>query len=230
MSSPIAKQHRSSLDRALISTHHKLSHNRRIALLAEEFARRIGGLRTSPQQAMRVLDVGCGDMTLADAILARLPHVQFVCVDVHACPPELVEQDPRWHRYRQFDGRTLPFEPQEFDVVMFADVLHHVPAELRAGLLGSAGSIGRAVLVKDHFEHGWFSRQALRAMDFVGNFGYGVSVPHRYFDERSFADLCAAAGLASPSVEVGLKLYEHLPVVRNLLRPEWHFFATCKAR
>jgi SAM-dependent methyltransferase len=230
MSSPIAKQHRSRLDQALITTHQKLSHSRRIEQLAGEFARRLERLRPEPGAVLRVLDVGCGDMTLADAILARCERVQFACVDVHPCPPELAEQDERWLRYRRFDGRELPFQRNEFDVIMFADVLHHVPAELRVGLLASAARTGRAVLIKDHFEYGFVSRQALRAMDFVGNFGYGISVPERYFDEGSFAELCECAGLASRSVEVGLELYEHLPLLRTLFRPEWHFFATCAER
>ncbi|MDP3221885.1 MAG: hypothetical protein Q8M96_01995, partial [Rubrivivax sp.] len=94
----------------------------------------------------------------------------------------------------------------------------------------SAARVGHSVLIKDHFEYGWLSRQALRAMDFVGNFGYGVSIPDRYFDHSSFTDLCGSAGVACQRVEVGLKMYEHLPVLRSVLRPEWHFFATCRAR
>lgn len=229
MSSPIAKRHKSGVDNALIATHQRLSHGHRIELLAEAFAVRISKLVGQTQgRQIRILDVGCGDMTLADAVGEKLKEAEIRCVDVHPFPTDLAKTDPRWRRYSSFDGQHLEFDDQSFDVVMFSDVLHHVPMKLRTALLVNAGRVGHFVAIKDHFEYGWWSRQSLRAMDCVGNFGYGVSVPERYFDLECFRGQCSAAGLRIEQIDVGLRLYDHLLLLRKLLSPAWQFMAVCR--
>jgi hypothetical protein len=136
--------------------------------------------------------------------------------------------DPIWKEYRQFDGEVIPYESDSFDVILFSDVLHHVPGELREDLLRSAGEVGRFVLIKDHFEYGWISRQMLRAMDFLGNFGYGISIPNRYFDQTSFAALVSQADLCVKRLEVGIRLYDHLPLLPLVLSADWQFMALCQ--
>ena len=118
--------------------------------------------------------------------------------------------DPIWKCYQQFDGSSLPFDEHAFDVVIFSDVLHHVPADLVSPLLKSAARVGRFVLIKDHFEYGWFSRNVLRAMDFVGNYGYGISVPEVYFSRDSFSATILDAGLRIDDMNIGINLYDHL--------------------
>lgn len=230
MSSPIAKADKSNVDRLLIAAHQQLSHGRRIAVLAEEIALRIRGIMAREQATrVRILDVGCGDMTLVDAVAAKLGNAEVRCTDIHPCPPTVVQGDPRWRRYVQFDGRSLPFDEASFDVVLFSDVLHHVPESLREDLLASAARVGRHILVKDHFEYGWWSRQMLRLMDWVGNFGYGVVIPRRYFDADGFRALCERSGLSVIGLDIGVRLYDALPVARSVLSPRWQFFAHCRA-
>jgi SAM-dependent methyltransferase len=230
VSSPIAKQQKSGVDRALINTHQRLSHGHRIDMLAKEFAERIRQVAVaSPAAPVRVLDVGCGDMTLADAVAQELGNAELRCVDIHPCPAELLQADPRWQRYSTFDGRNLEFDNKAFDVVMFSDVLHHVPPALRTDLLASAGRVGHFVIVKDHFEYGWWSRQTLRAMDWVGNAGYGVSIPERYFDRAQWMRQCMDARLSVDRLDVGLRLYEHIPVLQVLLSSKWQFMSVCRA-
>lgn len=227
MSSPLARDRKSALDQALIGAHQRLSHSRRIDILATELARRIAQqVGPGGAQGPRILDVGCGDMTLADAIEQRLGQATIRCVDVHPCPPERLAQDPRWQRYSMFDGRSLMFEDESFDVVVFSDVLHHVDPLDRQALLSSAARVGRFVMVKDHLEQGWISRQVLRAMDVVGNYGYGVPIPERYFDESSLRELFRQSGMHVVGFDVGIDLYDHLPVARHLLSPEWQVIAT----
>jgi|LakMenEpi03Aug12_release.lakeMendotaPanAssembly.Ray.scaffolds.fasta_scaffold162468_3 SAM-dependent methyltransferase len=225
MSSPIAKTNKTGLDKALVASHQRLSHSHRIGVLVELLSRRIRELGLpSP---VRVLDVGCGDMTLAKGLMMQIDDLDISCVDIHPPPADLPGRDAFWARYRQFDGQALPFAEQSFDIVIFSDVLHHVPVKSLQPLLASAGRVGRYVLIKDHFEYGWFSRQALRAMDFVGNYAYGISVPARYFSVDSFSQALDAAGLQAQKLDIGLRLYDHLPLVRSLLPPRWQFLATC---
>jgi 2-polyprenyl-3-methyl-5-hydroxy-6-metoxy-1,4-benzoquinol methylase len=83
MSSPIAKANKSGLDQALILTHQKLSHSRRISVLAEEYARRIKSLGI---ESPRILDVGCGDLSLARALSVTVPGSRVQCIDLYPPP------------------------------------------------------------------------------------------------------------------------------------------------
>ncbi|PKO78037.1 MAG: hypothetical protein CVU21_05070 [Betaproteobacteria bacterium HGW-Betaproteobacteria-15] len=229
MSSPIAKKDKSKFDHTLINTHKKLSHNHRINILAREFSDLIKHIQMTAQITYpRILDVGCGDMTLAEEVANMVGNCTLQCTDIHPCSPELREQDARWSKYKQFNGKDLPFDNDSFDVLIFSDVLHHVPEEIRKELLTSAARIAKYVVIKDHFEYGWFSRQTLRAMDWVGNYSYGISIPEKYFDEKSFSQVLASANMRANMINIGLDLYNHLPIVRNMLSRNWHFFAICQ--
>ena len=85
--------------------------------------------------------------------------------------------------------------------------------------------VAQHVLVKDHFEYGPYSRAMLRLMDFVGNWGYGISVPERYFRRAEFVRLAGEQRLVITALDCGLELYDHLPLVGSLLRPRWQFIA-----
>lgn len=224
MSSPIALAHKGASKKAVVGLHRTLSHGHRVGVLAERIALYVESL--VPQGRVRCLDIGCGDMTLAEAVEARGSRTDWRCIDVHRLPPEL-SADARWRKYRSFDGRTIPHADGEFDVALLCDVLHHAPRDAPR-LLTEAARVARHVLVKDHFEHGLYSRTMLRLMDFVGNWGYGVSVPQRYFTRDGFTRLVREQGLRIARLDCGLDLYAHLPVARSLLRPHWQFIAVVR--
>jgi SAM-dependent methyltransferase len=139
-------------------------------------------------------------------------------------PPELSETE-RWQKYLQFDGSALPFADQSIDVALFCDVLHHMPPDVQARMLQEAARVAKHIVIKDHFEYGLWSRTWLRAMDFVGNWAYGVTVPKRYFDCTSFATITEQVGLKYRSLDVGIDLYRHIPIARHLLQKKWQFIA-----
>ena len=224
MSSPIALDHKDAPKKALVGLHRTLSHGHRVGVLAQRIAMRIETL--VPHGPTKCLDIGCGDMTIAEAIHDHTSRTDWRCIDVHPLPPGLSEH-ARWQKYLAFDGQTIPYGDREFDVAVLCDVLHHTPATA-AQLLAEAARVARHVIVKDHFEYGAYSRSMLRLMDFVGNWGYGISVPERYFTREGFVRLAAQQGLVITSLDCGLELYEHLPVVRTVLRPDWHFIAVLR--
>jgi hypothetical protein len=212
MSSPIALEHKPSSKQALVNLHQTLSHGRRVRVLAERIAMHIEAL--VPHDRAQCLDIGCGDMTIAEAIAGHMPRTDWRCIDVHELPPGL-RGDSRWRKYTRFDGRTIPYGDREFDVALLCDVLHHTP-ENAARLLAEASRVAQCVIVKDHFEYGLYSRSMLRLMDFVGNWGYGISVPERYLTRGGF--------------EHGLELYKHLPIVRTFLRADWQFISVLRRK
>lgn len=228
MSSPIsADKKTSAVGKAIISAHKSISHSNRARILAQLLAQKIE--RAFPaEQTLRCLDVGCGDMGLSKLIGFLLPNTEWSCIDIHVLPEDK-KQDPEWARYTTFDGSHIPFEDDSFDVVMFADVLHHTEGK-SVQLLSEAGRVGYLTLVKDHFEYSIFSRVALLAMDFVGNWGYGIKLPDRYFDPQQFSEVSERARLFCTDMDVGIELYAHIPILRHLLRPKWQYIAQLKRR
>lgn len=230
MSSPIAKREKSSLDTSLIAIHQKFSHNHRIDCITREIGREIEESTQPNGGAFQALDIGCGDMTLTDSLQLAFPLGKFTCVDIHACPKDLKERDPRWKRYIQYDGMNLPFKNGEFDIGFFSDVLHHIPDESIVDVLKEASRVCQTVIIKDHFERGFFSRHALRAMDFLGNYGYGIKIPKKYFREDQLKSICDSSNLEIKKVRTGIRLYDHLPVIRSLLSSNWQMIAVCESR
>lgn len=205
MSSPIASQNPSLWKQLLVGFHQHTAHGYRIQRLSQFLGKAIAGLFPDVHHDIRALDVGCGDMTLAEAIAAENSSIEWTCTDIHKLPPHLSASD-KWRKYRTFDGINLPFAAASFDVVLFADVLHHCLPQAGA-LLCEAARVGRFVVIKDHFEQGWYSRQLLRMLDFIGNYGYGVSVPDRYFNSFTFSTTSSQSGLRIVSMKHGVAVY-----------------------
>ena len=162
-------------------------------------------------------------MQIAERVAALVPASIWSCIDIHALPDCLTNQE-RWKKYRKFDGTYIPFPDGSFDVVVFCDVLHHIQTNV-IELLAEASRAGRLIIIKDHFEYSFWSRMILWAMDFVGNWGYGISLPKRYFTRYRFNAITKKAKLNPKLIHLGIDLYPHIPVAKFLLRQKWQFIA-----
>ncbi len=229
MSSPLAKKNKSVSDKFLVGMHHAVSHSVRVGVLSEKFAEKVNALieqKCIPKEP-KILDIGCGDLTLSELVSRKVAGSVWTCVDIYPLPSDKGFDEVKWKRYVQFDGYNLPFDDCTFDVGILSDVLHHVDPDRVCELLCNVLNKCKFVIIKDHFEYGWFSRQILRGMDFLGNYGYGVSIPERYFDGEAFIALCNSAGAEVKVCEVGVDIYRSLPILRWILPKKWHFFAIC---
>jgi len=223
MSSPISENKKdNAVGRTIINAHRKLSHSNRLEILASALAKSIQRNHSS-EETIKCLDVGCGDMGLAELISNILPATSWSCIDIHELPADK-KDDPQWQKYRTFDGENIPFEDDTFNVVLFSDVLHHTDGRSEL-LLKEAGRTGALVIVKDHFEYSLYSRAILLAMDFVGNWGYGIKLPKRYFDQKTFSKIINNAELTCKQLDIGINLYNHLPIIKHILNPKWQFIA-----
>ncbi|HZW81212.1 MAG TPA: class I SAM-dependent methyltransferase [Candidatus Deferrimicrobiaceae bacterium] len=172
--------------------HEKLVFNRRVEILAGWFA------RLAPRSA-RVLDVGCGDGLISAVLQSRRPDLIVTGIDVL----------PRSHTHvpvDMFDGSTIPFDDQSFDLVLFSDVLHHTADP--AILLREARRVSREnVLIKDHNRNGLLAGARLRLMDWVGNARFGVALPYNYWSERQWHDAWREIGLKPEQTVTRIGLY-----------------------
>ncbi len=209
----------------LKTVHHSLSHTNRVAILATEISDILGNVAPA-KKSVKALDIGCGDMRLTELIDDKAAiDINWKCIDIFDPPTD--SEDEKWQKYKKFNGQDIPFENESFDFAMFCDVLHH--DQKNAGdLLAEAKRVSKYILIKDHFEYGFFSRTTLRAMDWVGNYAYDVAIPKRYYSESLFDDLVKQQGLQIESIKVGINLYGHLPIIRNILSPKWQFIALLK--
>lgn len=107
---------------------------------------------------------------------------------------------------REFNGTQLPFADGQFDVAMAIDVFHHA-ADPNA-LMGEMKRVTRGLLViKDHLLHGVPSALILRAMDWVGNYRYGVRLPFSYWSEGEWKKAWDRSGVRPVSMTRHLDLY-----------------------
>ncbi|MDP2644025.1 MAG: class I SAM-dependent methyltransferase [Desulfobacterales bacterium] len=120
----------------------------------------LSGLHLSGTE--RVLDVGCGTGELERMAIEKFPQIAIVGVDMTAAMLERAREKmaafPRI-RFETGEAEALPFEVQSYDVVILANVFHHVrhPETVLAECTRVLRSGGKLVLV-DWCMDFWFQR------------------------------------------------------------------------
>jgi SAM-dependent methyltransferase len=207
MSAPKPAEKQSLLLSAVKQGHGLFVHGRRVRVLAKLLAEQI------PQGAA-VLDIGCGDGTIAALIAKARPDISMQGVEVL---PRADCQIP----CSSFDGNTLPYGERSFDVAMLVDVLHHTSDV--SVLLREAARVSRQiVLLKDHRSENALDHATLR----VGNRPHGVTLTYNYQSRAQWDAHFSAAGLRVAAREANLPLYP--APFSALLGRSLHFVATLR--
>jgi len=149
-----------------------------------------------------VLDIGCGDGTIATLIAEFNPSLTI----------KGIEFAPRANckiECTVFDGASIPYPSASFDVCMFVDVLHHVgDARGIETLLSEAGRVSRKfVLIKDHLSESRLDFKTLQFMDWVGNRPHGVVLPYNYQSRAEWDKHFLASGLGVKDWQSRVPLY-----------------------
>lgn len=154
--------------------------------LYSAIVKEINDLNDLPIGDVALLDYGCGTMALSVQLKNDRVINNFLGVDIFPAPSVLeLGADSKWMHYRQVTGNdNLNFETK-FDLTIVADVLHHFSYDDQLRILNNLGNVSRYILIKDHFEYGYFSRQLLRLADWYGNYAYGVIIPMSYYTQKS---------------------------------------------
>ena len=172
--------------------HGKAVFNRRARVLSDK-------IESLLPQGGRILDVGTGDGTIASLWQRNRPDLRIEGIDV------LVRKDTNIP-VRVFDGRTIPYDNNSWDVVTFVDVLHHTHEVER--LLSEAARVARSrVVIKDHFAENALDRTTLRLMDWVGNAPHGVVLPYNYLSRTLWRKTFSRAMLELRSLDDRIPLY-----------------------
>jgi len=177
----------------LARSHRAIVFGRRARVLADALAPLI------PAEARTVLDIGCGDGTIAGLLAQRRPDLAIEGVEVIPRPTCTIP-------CRAFDGAQLPFPDRSFDVCLFVDVLHHTTDVMQ--LLREAARVSRSsVVLKDHLSESSFDHATLRAMDWVGNRPHGVTLTYNYQSLGQWQQHFASCGLEATQLSSALPLY-----------------------
>jgi SAM-dependent methyltransferase len=164
--------------------HGRAVFNRRVRILSDSLAGKI-------PPGSSVLDIGCGDGSIASLVRQKNPTVSIRGIEFAPRPTCLIDCAP-------FDGVTIPHPSASFDVCMFVDVLHHAPdAQGIARLLSEACRVSRRfVLIKDHLSETQFDFKTLQLMDWVGNRPHGVILPYNYQSRTQWNQYFSQVGLS----------------------------------
>lgn len=193
---------------AVATLHNRIVLNRRVDVLSSWFA------KLAPTGA-RILDVGCGDGSLAAMVLSKRPDLQIRGLDV-------LPRDKTHIPVEIFDGSTIPFNDASFDAVLFADVLHHT-ADPKVLLREARRVSARWLLIKDHFREGLAANLRLRIMDWVGNARFGVALPYNYWREEQWNKAWQDIGWSPEEMFTRLNLYS--PPANWIFGARLHFMA-----
>jgi SAM-dependent methyltransferase len=182
------------LRRAVLAAHHHTVRLPRTERIARAVAAQIG-------QARSLLDVGCGEGSVAVAIAERVGARRVAGVDIKIQPGVPIEAVA-------YDGLHLPFPDGTFEAVVISDVLHHCQdpvAVLREALRVAS----RIVAIKDHFNFGPVSEKLLLWMDQIGNASHEIHVRGTYFGPRAWAEMVEAAGGRFTGLEWPLQIHDY---------------------
>ena len=76
---------------------------------------------------MRILDIGCGDGTVSMFLEKEFSSYTINAIDISAESIALAKEKKLAHTiFEQYDGKKIPYENENFDIVIVASVLHHI--------------------------------------------------------------------------------------------------------
>ena len=105
---------------------------RHIFVDLDDFARLI---RTWVPQAQRILEVGCGEGAMTERITRIYPTAAVTAIDITPKVGRLFRGDRTHVTFCQESVESVANrQPASFDLVILADVIHHVPVDARRSL------------------------------------------------------------------------------------------------
>ena len=99
----------------------------------------VAAVREWIPHARQILEVGCGEGAVTERLAAAYPDARITAIDITPRIGRLFRGSADRVAFRQCTVQEVAAEtPDRFDLVMIADVVHHVPIALREGLIDAA--------------------------------------------------------------------------------------------
>jgi SAM-dependent methyltransferase len=169
------------------------------------------------KKKIAVLDFGCGSMNVSKKLNKYSFIKQIVGIDTF-----YYKFQSKKMQYVQSD-KFFKSNNTKFDLVIAIDVLHHIGIDQAPKILQKLSKISKNIIIKDHFEHGFFSRHLLRFVDFYANYAYGVNIPKKYFDYKSWNKTVKKSALNE--VKLIKNFQQHDGLFNLILNKKHHFIS-----
>jgi SAM-dependent methyltransferase len=142
-----------------------------IAVLEQRARRKYRSFRRYLPPGSRLLDIGAGEGFVAE-VAASDGHAPFL-VDVN-------DANRTDLPHRIYDGRTLPYEADSFDIGLLSYVLHHCDDPPR--VLGEAARVCKKLIVLESVYETEFDHRLLSFLDHLANWFRGIRIEPLHFD------------------------------------------------
>ncbi len=123
-----------------------------------------------------------------------------------------------------FNTKSLKTNDETYDVAVVSDVLHHMGIEntkLISEILLSIKKKTKFLIIKDHFQYGFFSNQMIRFMDFFGNLNSNIKTPNKYYSQKQFDKLMESLNLSIKYKILDNRYHPKFLIFFN--NPKYHF-------
>ena len=215
----------------------KTSKNKKLLILISNLVRKIFGgdrikrlsnimiqkskkIHIKKKGKINILDFGCGSMEISKK-LEKLSFVENI-VGVDTFESKFRTKKMQYIQYDEFFNKNK----KKFDMIIAVDVLHHIGISRAFKTLKKLSKFSKNIIIKDHFEFGFFSRQLLRFVDFYANYAYDVNIPKEYFDYVSWKKTIKKSRLKE--VELIKSFQQHDGVFNIILNKRHHFVSHLK--
>ena len=124
---------------------------------------------------------------------------------------------------------NLDLDKTKYNFCLLNDVLHHIGVEKISelgNLIKDLQNKSKFVLIKDHYQYGFFSNYTLRVMDFLGNYFNNVKTPRTYFTKKSFKYLLQLTNSVIVEEILNIKLYQSYFLFMS--NPKFNFICLVK--
>jgi 2-polyprenyl-3-methyl-5-hydroxy-6-metoxy-1,4-benzoquinol methylase len=113
----------------------------------------VGSVRAQVAAATEILEIGCGDGLVTERLALAFPDAALTGIDICPQPGRLYRGDRSRVRFLRGSAEELSAaEGSRFQLVIIADVLHHVPYPSWTRFLSSVGPLmadGAILVLKD---------------------------------------------------------------------------------
>ena len=166
-------------------------------------------------EVIRIMDYGSGfQPKLIHFVYKKLKEtynkkVKIYCFDVYSSQDLEKLNNNKDIIFNKIENIDL--DKANYDFCLLSDVLHHIGVEKileLKNLINNLQNKAKFVLIKDHYQYGYFSNYTLRVMDFLGNYFNNVKTPRTYFTKKSFKYLLQSADSTVVEEILNIKLYQ----------------------
>lgn len=169
--------------------------------------------RNLEKKVLDIIDLGSGFnpnlMILTSKNLKNLGYdVNLFCFDYYS-QLQINELEKKFPMVTFKNLETYSLK-KRFDLGIISDVLHHIGVEDKNVMIETINNLTKKtnlILIKDHFEYSYMSRQILRFMDFIGNYKDSVDIPKRYFNVNHFEELINESKITEIDRVLNIKIY-----------------------